>query len=399
VTDVFSRTPIIDSDSHVSEPADLWTSRLPAKWADAAPRPAFSDKFGESMWQVGGDMMRGVAEYAQAGWPEYPPSHPRTLEEADPASFDPKARLDRLDEYGLYAQVLYPNLLGFGSKSFMNIGDPALAVACVSAYNDFLAEFADADPKRLLPIMALPFWDVDASLAELDRSAANGHRGVLLAAHYDKAGLPDLWHDRWEPLLKSIEERGLSVNFHIGFGDLSAEDLAKNLEAPGDEHTRRAVPVLMGNARVIVDIVCTGLCHRYPGINFVSVESGASWLPYLIESLDWNWKGHNAKAARPDLELPSFYIRRQVYGSFWFERESIQRTIDLIPDNVMFETDFPHPVSISPGPASPAENPRKMAHAALAGVPDDIVEKVLWGTAARLYNVQPPAGNPAPGKS
>jgi hypothetical protein len=88
VTDVFSRTPIIDSDSHVSEPADLWTSRLPAKWADAAPRPVFSDKFGESMWAVGGDMMRGVPEYAQAGWPEYPPSHPRTLEEADPASFE-----------------------------------------------------------------------------------------------------------------------------------------------------------------------------------------------------------------------------------------------------------------------------------------------------------------------
>ena len=29
------------------------------------------------------------------------------------------------------------------------------------------------------------------------------------------------------------------------------------------------------------------------------------------------------------MELPSFYFRRQVYGSFWFEKDTVNRMIDL----------------------------------------------------------------------
>ena len=29
---------VIDADAHVTEPIDLWTSRLPAKYRDRAPR-------------------------------------------------------------------------------------------------------------------------------------------------------------------------------------------------------------------------------------------------------------------------------------------------------------------------------------------------------------------------
>src|SRR6478735_8495471 len=199
MSNVFTDTPIIDCDSHVAEPADLWTSRLPAKWADDAPQLQWDERFKENRWRVGDELLRGEAEFAQAGWHEFPPSHPASLAEADPASFDPKARLQRLDDYELYAQVLYPNVLGFSASSFMKL-EPELSVHCVRAYNDFLTDFADADRRRLIPIMMLPFWDVEASVAELTRAADNGHRGVLLAAHYDKVGFPNLWEPRWEPL-------------------------------------------------------------------------------------------------------------------------------------------------------------------------------------------------------
>ncbi len=35
---LFSNHAVIDVDTHVTEPADLWTSRLPRKWHDRAPR-------------------------------------------------------------------------------------------------------------------------------------------------------------------------------------------------------------------------------------------------------------------------------------------------------------------------------------------------------------------------
>ena len=382
--------PIIDSDSHISEPNDLWTSRLPKKWADQAPRPVWHDATGEYHWRVGDALLQGITTFSQAGWTEFPPNHPKRLEDTDPACYDPKARLERLDEFGVYAQVMYPNVLGFSAGAFIALQDAELALACVRAYNDFQTEFAEADPNRLLPVTMLPFWNLDAAVAELHRAADNGHRGVLLAVEYDKVGLPNIYDPHWEPLLKAVEERGQSCNFHVGFNQLTPELVTALATMPGDQFARLAVPTMLNNVRHIVDLVTTGLCHRYPGINFVSVESGASYLPYVMESLDWQWKNHGAHKIHPDWELPSYYIRRQIFGSYWFERDSIARTIELIPDNIMFETDFPHPISLSPGPASFAENPRKMAEESMRDVPEEIVRKVFFETAARLYKVDVP---------
>ena len=35
-----------------------------------------------------------------------------------------------------------------------------------------------------------------------------------------------------------------------------------------------------------------GICHRFPELKFVSVESGASWLPFAIEAFDWQWQNN-----------------------------------------------------------------------------------------------------------
>src|SRR4051794_7754062 len=100
--------PIIDVDSHVVEPIDLWTSRVSSKWGDLVPHVEWDDKGQELRWKVGEMFLSGVGEYCSAGWPEHFPSHPPTLEEADPACYDSHARLKRLDEYGVFGQVLYP---------------------------------------------------------------------------------------------------------------------------------------------------------------------------------------------------------------------------------------------------------------------------------------------------
>jgi len=56
----------------------------------------------------------------------------------------------------------------------------------------------------------------------------------------------------------------------------------------------------------------------------------------------------------------------------------------------MFETDFPHPTSLSPGPASESPNPRVVIEQSLAGFPDELVGKVLQHTATDLYHLDPP---------
>ena len=46
--------PIVDTDTHLSEPPDLWTSRLPSKWSELAPKVVFDERRGEDIWIIGG---------------------------------------------------------------------------------------------------------------------------------------------------------------------------------------------------------------------------------------------------------------------------------------------------------------------------------------------------------
>ena len=65
----------------------------------------------------------------------------------------------------------------------------------------------------------------------------------------------------------------------------------------------------------------------------------------------------------------------------------LTRAAELYPDNVLYETDFPHPTSMSPGPATPALHPREYAAQALEPLPEATVRKVLHDNAARVYHV------------
>jgi predicted TIM-barrel fold metal-dependent hydrolase len=85
--------------------------------------------------------------------------------------------------------------------------------------------------------------------------------------------------------------------------------------------------------------------------------------------------------------MPSEYFRRQIFGTFWFERGDVGTVLDEYPDNIMFETDFPHPTSLSPGPNSYSPSPKHIIDHDLAHLPADVLEKVLHGTAARIYNL------------
>lgn len=377
---------IIDCDTHVSEPPDLWTSRLGSKWGDAVPRVVVEPD-GREMWVVGDNRIAGAGQFAMAGWGEIERPFPPTFADADPASWDPHERLVRMDQYGLHAQVLYPNILAFYMPLFFKSTNRELTLDLVRAYNDFLAEFAAVDPKRLVPLMLLPFWDVELSVEEMRRCERLGHKGIVFANSFEKVGLPELWNPHWDPIFGEAQALELSVNFHIGFGALSEDDMKGRMTITGAEHARVTPIGMIANARAIADITTTGICHRYPRLKFVSVESGVGWIPYMLESLDWHWVNYGGHREHPEMLLPSEYFRRQILGSFWFEREAVNRVIDLMPDNVMFESDFPHPTSLSPGPLSTAEQPAAMARKALEGVPDDIARKVLYENAASLYHL------------
>ena len=381
---------VVDIDTHIVEPPDLWTTRMSKKWGDLVPHVKTDPKSGAVRWRMGDLKLPTVGSMAHAGWKEFPPGHPPTLEQADPGTWKADIRLQRMDEYGIQSAVLYPNLLGFYCETFMKTADRELGIECVRAYNDFLADWCATDPDRLVPVAFLPFWDIDATVAEAKRAAKRGHRGVILSSDFAAIGLPELYDPYWDPLYAVVQDMGLSVNFHAAFADKTMDEARKVqrlVVANKAAYVKGSTMMFMNNAKSMCDIILFGVCHRFPKINFVSVESGASWLPFLMEMVDWQWKNSGAASANPDWLLPSDYFRRQWYGSFWFERALLKESIRNYPDNFMFETDYPHPTSLSPGPASFARNPKVVIEESLAGLPEDMVRKVLHDNAARVYGL------------
>src|ERR1700721_1246023 len=114
--------PIIDADSHVTEPPDLWTSRLDTKrWGDRVPHLRTNPEDGEQFWYVGDVRLMGVASSALAGFSDFWPARPTRIEDADPGSWDPHVRLQRLTEYGVDSQVIYPNILAFHTATLLEL--------------------------------------------------------------------------------------------------------------------------------------------------------------------------------------------------------------------------------------------------------------------------------------
>jgi uncharacterized protein len=390
-TDLFDQYAAIDVDTHVTEPPDLWSSRVAKKHRDLAPRIERVD--GKDVWLVGGKPYIWPGFFSMAGFDgSMPIEYPATFDEIDPAMTDQNARLAHMDRQGVHAQVLYPNVGGFGSQVFLRLEDPELKLSCVRAYNDFLTEFASADPDRLLPITALPFWDLEATLKEVERTFEHGHRGILFPTQPQVFGQPSLTSSHWNPLWSMAQAAGLAINFHVASdGDWDPIEVLSN---PGEMGKRAHFGFVSsigftGNLKGIGEVIFGGVCHRYPDLKFVSVESGVGYMPSMLETMDWQWQNSRVALDHPEYDmLPSEYFRRQIYACFWFERgPSFETALHSYPDNMMWETDFPHPTSQSPGPATPALAPREYAAQALKNMPDDIVGKVLHGNAARVYNL------------
>jgi predicted TIM-barrel fold metal-dependent hydrolase len=180
----------------------------------------------------------------------------------------------------------------------------------------------------------------------------------------------------------------MSVNFHVGVGN-TADEVAAAMNRQNNDERKNAVRssmALMSNARTIAQLVMSDLCERFASLNFVSVESGFGFIPFLLESLNWSWMDNGGRDGFPNRLMPSDYFRRQVYATFWFEKDSLE-LLAKYQDNTMFETDFPHPTSLSPGPASHAPPPPEIIRRDIEIVGGEVMYKALFENAARVYHV------------
>ena len=386
-------TRVIDVDSHLMEPPDLWTTRMPKKWIDRAPHVELSEDGNTEWWVLAGDPMMPVAQAAQAGWTEFAPDYPPRWSDAQPETWDANERLRWMDLYSIYAQVLYPNLALFHTASITSTSDAAFMLSLIKTYNDFQTEWVAADPKRFVPTTVVPFWSRDDAVAEMQRCYEMGHRGMAFSQEPGNYGHPMLVDRHWDPIWAAAQELGIPINFHIGSGNMVPKAVGDPAVGGHANFAMRSVFQFSTNAVTIVKLIGSGICHRFPDLPFVTVESGVGWIPFTLDALDWQWKTCGVRLEHPEYGLlPSEYFARQIYGCFWFEEEGARYAIERVGSrNFLFETDFPHPTSMSPGPGTTAVGPDEFIRNALGDLNADDLGNVLFHNASRVFTGSPDA--------
>ncbi len=378
--------PIVDTDTHITEPADTWTARMSTKkWGDMVPHVKYDETLKEEFWFVGDKVLVPACMTAQAGWDKPFPSHPPTYAEAHPASFEAKARLELMDGLGIYAQALYPNVGGFGSQLWRTMEDQELALDCVRAYNDMLFDWTSVDPDRFISICAIAFWNVDAAVKEIERVAGLGARGIIFSGAPQLHEQPFLADKHWDPVWSAAQDAGLPVSFHVGSGDMTAQFSMQRIAVEGMAVTyaRASTALFFDTAMQLTDLLLSGILPRFPELSFVSVESGIGWLPFLLEAADYHFIEGDVRTNRPEFEeLPSFYFDRQVFASYWFEQVAPHKLMDEIgADRILFETDFPHPTCLH------GDRVHEAIRNGLKDVSDEVRRKILYENACKLYNI------------
>jgi predicted TIM-barrel fold metal-dependent hydrolase len=368
------RYEVISADSHVNEPPGTFVERVPAGLRERAPRVVPAPDGGEG-WQFGDGPVSsfGLETAALSGGEVRPPEAYRAggLRQADVArgSWEPKAHLADMRADGVDASVLY---FGIGVRCY-DLRDNELRLACIRAYNDWLAEFCAEDPQRLIGVALLPSEEetIEEAIGELRRALALGYRTVQV---------PIMPHRRYDdrfydPLWAALEEAEVPVAIHRG------------LKRPGMFGGSAGGPWMSNQvqrdffyAMPVGDFIFGGVFDRFPRLRLVSGEGRTGWLAHFVQRADESYRRHRHWLGVKLDRLPSEMVRENVYSTFIEDRVGILAREIIGVDNQMWSSDYPHSDSSWP-------HSRETIAEQFKGVPEDEVYKMVAGNATRLYKL------------
>ncbi len=302
---------------------------------------------------------------------------PITYDEMRPGCYEPKARVDDMELNWVEASLSFPRFPRFCGQTFMEAKDRELAEACVYAYNDWMVEEWCGDSGgRLIPLPIIPLWDAELAAAEVRRNAARGVHAVCFSEIPAVLGLPSIHTGDWDPFFAACAETRTVVCMHIGSS-------SKMPATSGDAPVAVAATLSFGNAMAsLTDFLFSGVLVRFPDLKLAYSEGQIGWIPYILERADDVWLEHRAWGGVRDIvpEPPSTYYYRQVFGCFFRDRHGIESLQSVGVDNITFETDYPHTDSTWP-------HTKKVAQELMAGLPDDVVRKLVRGNAIRMLEL------------
>jgi uncharacterized protein len=363
---------LIDADTHINEPPDLWTKRVPAKFKDRAPHMERFEQ-GDAWVLEGVKDPINFGSNASAGIPLADRSAWVRWEDIRAGGYDPKARLLEMDADLVDAAVIYPT----PRISHLVIAnpDPEFHLAMVQAYNDWLSEYCEHDPSRLGGIMLVPNRGVADAVREIQRVADRpGIVGCLIGC-YPHGDLNLAEED--DPVWQEIAGRGMPLHIHVALVN----------EYPRDIYASGAITegLVMGYLRFrdvpgrMLQFLEGGVFNRFPELKIVLAEVDAGWVPYVKEQVDNRVLRREYGAAMRKKRLPSSVIEEHFYYTYITDHFALRNRHAIGVERLMWSTDFPHGGSDWPFSV-------RTIHADFANVPGRERDLILAGNAQRLYH-------------
>jgi len=356
-----SKPLIIDADSHFTEPTEVWSNYLPAKFQSDIPQ-IVHDTQGRIRMYVGGVMM-----------PYVPP--PPGYTNRDPlgkrkGAFEPAARIADMDKEGIDLMVIYPTKGLF----FYSVQNVELCLALCAAYNNWAKDFCHYDRSRMIAPAVVPQMDIALAIAETQRSAQMGLRGVFLRPNPIAGRTLD--HPAFERLWSVMEDLDMPLVLHEG----TTQDVPQvGLDRYDNFLFRHMITHPFEQQMALLSLICGGVLERHPKLRVMIVEAGVAWAPYWIDRMDDHME-HWGHASAPLKAKPSDYFKRQVFVSAEGAERLLPFTVDAIGDeNICFSTDYPHLDHPFEGCV---DEIRRMK-----GLSETSKRKVLGENAARLFGI------------
>ena len=382
---------LVDADSHVLEPPDLWSRYVEPRFRDRAVRVVRADAGHDVLLVDGkpaklttpemlgdfGGMGRTLDEQATAALSG------RYAENAPAAATDPRARIAQLDREGVAATVLYPSL---GLQWPAETTDAAYVHANLVAYDRWLEDFCADSNGRLIAVAHLALGDPHDAAKELRRAVANGARGGVLLP-YTHDGKPH-GHPDHDPLFAAACDLGVPLGIHTG-----VDPVTRDLYRRYDGLTwPDAIPqgiwfLQLMFSQAVQQAFSTFFLHgtfdRFPELKLVVLEAGAGWLGFWMDRMDAMFAGA-LRLTMPLRDLPSTYVRRNVWISADPDERALAAIVPYVgADRFVWASDYPH----SDHTGGYIEHVLAMARL----LPDESARRALLGAnAAALYRAADP---------
>jgi len=358
------RYALVSADSHVNEPPDLWTSRVPAKLRHRAPR---MERFehGDAWVIEGASDPINFGMNAVAGLPPAEISSWKRFEDIRPGGYDPVARTAEMDTDGVDGEVLYPTPRL--AQAMAATSDPELRLALVRAYNDWLSEYCGVAPARFAGQMLVPNCGAATAVEEIERIAGRpGMQGALLQAWPHGAVEPSDEDDAvWEVLV----DKGWPLSIHVTLS--TSMPTAHRAKLPGYGR-------FMGTPGVLVDMMFAGMFDRFPELQVVVAEVDCGWVPYFKEQVDNNYRRMSYHTDLSLPQAPSRYVERHIHFTYISDPFGLDNRHRIGVDRILWSSDYPHQSADWPFSW-------KTIQASCSGIPSEELDLILAGNACRLY--------------